>query len=104
MKEDIKKRAKKGGFYMENKWAKYHLNEDDLDFLKALYEELVEEQSPVCLSCNGYGFQIDPCGKGAEIWHLGEKVGVFNSIDELFLQFEIDGKTFIERLSDMDYE
>ena len=85
-------------------FKKYVKNEESLDFIQSLYEELTIEQSPVRLSCLGYGFQIDPCGGGAEVWHLGQMVGLFNTIDDLFLRFQIDGKPFIERVSELDYE
>ena len=85
-------------------FKKYVNDEDDLEFIQDLYEELAISQSPVCLSCRGYRFQIDPCGGGAEIWHLGQMVGFFKTIDDLFLHFQIDGKPFIEQVSDIYYE
>ena len=84
-------------------YEKYAKNEDEKCFLEDLIGEL-NSQSPVNLIFRDYGFQIDPCGGGAEVWHLGEMVGKFETIEDLFFNFQLDGKPFIERISEIEYE
>lgn len=79
-------------------------NEKDKQFLRDLLNDLKLSQMPVNLVCGNYGFQVDPCGLGAEVWHLGEMVGKFETIEDLFFYFQIDGKTFIDQLSKIEYE
>lgn len=84
-------------------YTKLMINQEDLDFLLDLRKTLLEDQCPIELICNGYAFQIDPGAGGAEIWHLGEKVAEYTSIDDLFFNFKIKGKSFIEQLAEIDY-
>lgn len=84
-------------------YSQFIQDKEDLEFLLNLRITLVEDQSPVELICNGYGFQIDPGAGGAEIWHLGEKVAKYTSVDDLFFNFKIKGKSFIEQIADIDY-
>lgn len=85
------------------KYEKHVKNEDEKCFLESLIDEL-NSHSPVNLIFRDYGFQIDPCGKGAEVWHLGEMVGKLETVDHLFFNFQLKGKPFIEQLSEIEYE
>ena len=82
----------------------YVKNESDKQFLRDLLNDLKLSQMPVNLVCGNYSFYVDPCGSGAEVWHLGEMVGKFETIEDLFFKFYIDGKPFIEQLSEIEYE
>ena len=84
-------------------YSKYIKDEDDLGFLLDLRTTLLVDQMPVALDCNGYGFQIDPGAGGAVIWRLGKEIAAYASIDDLFFNFKINGKTFIEKIGDIDY-
>lgn len=78
--------------------------EDVKSFLKDILEDLTISQTPINLLYKDYGFQIDPGGRGAEVWHLGEMVGKYETIEDLFFNFRLDGKPFIERISEIEYE
>ena len=81
----------------------YIKNETDRQFFIELYEDLKVSQIPLNLEYSNYGFQIDPGGNGAEVWHLGEMVGKFETMEDLFFNFKLDGKPLIERLSEIEY-
>ena len=85
-------------------FKKHTKDEGDLIFLNDLRIALEKSQVSVALTCNGYSFQIDPCGGGAEIWHFGTRIEKYDSIEDVFLKFMIDGKPFIERIADIDYD
>ena len=71
--------------------------------MKSLLEDLKISQIPLNLVWENYGFQVDPCGCGAEVWHLGTMVGKFETIEALFFDFQLGGKPLIERLSEIEY-
>ena len=85
-------------------FSQYNLSNDDIEFLEYLREELEISQAPVDLKCGDYSFHIDPGSGGAQIWRYGEMIGDFKTIDDLFLNFKIDGKSFIERISEIEYD
>jgi len=85
--------------------CKYNLTKDESVFLEDIIYNIVDFQTSVTLSFeNNYSFQIDPCGNGFEVWHLGKIVNKFENIDDLLLNLKFDGKPFIEQLSKIDYE
>ena len=43
-------------------------------------------------------------GEQVEVFSNGEILGVYKTIDDLHLNFLIDGKSFIERISEIEYD
>lgn len=84
--------------------TKYVKNQEDLKFLEDIRTELEDLHSSVNLICGGFGFQLDPFCDGVEVWHKGQKLGKYKSVDDLFFNFLLDGKPFIEKVSELDYE
>lgn len=84
-------------------FTKYTTNKDELDFLEDLYITFAISQIPLTLECKGYSFHVDPCCGGAEIWRFEKCIAKYDTIDDLFLNFKIDGKPFIERIADIEY-
>ena len=84
-------------------YDEYFLDEDDIDFLEELREIFEEEQSPQALVCGNSVFLVEPVEDGVEIWMDDTMVAKYNSVDEMFLHFQIDEKPFIERITEIDY-
>ena len=85
-------------------FIKYNLTENEMLFLEDLRIDLEDSQMPVALKCGNYSFLIEPGNGGAEVWRLGVMIEEFKSIDDLFLNFLIDGKPFIERIAELEYD
>ena len=84
---------------------KYNLTKEDLTFLEDLICDIVDSQMSVTLIFdNKYSFQIDPCGNEFEVWRLGKKINTFKDLDDLLYNFILDGKPFIEQLSQIVYD
>ena len=81
----------------------YQLSVEDKAFLDELIEFLIHDQTPVVLACNDFSFQVEPYGNRLEVWRLGSMINRFDNIEELFLNFKINGKPFIEVVSDIEY-
>ena len=84
--------------------SKYNLTESEMLFLEDLRIDLEDSQMPVVLKCGNYSFLIEPGNGGAEVWRFGALIEEFKSIDDLFLNFLIDGKPFIERIAELEYD
>lgn len=82
---------------------KYNVSGDDLEFLTDLTTHLEENQMSLNLKFNDFSFQIDPCGKYYEVWNCGVLLGKYTSLDDLFLNFKLDNKPFIEQISKIEY-
>ena len=85
-------------------FSKYNLTEREILFLEDLRIDLEASQIPVTLKCDNYSFLIEPGNSGAEVWRFGARIGEFKSINDLFLNFLIDGKPFIERIAELEYD
>ena len=66
-------------------------------------EGYIESQAGFVIESDYYGMSLDPCGDFIEIWHLGEHVADFASINEFLLKYEINGKKVIELISDFEF-
>ena len=84
--------------------SKYNLTETEMLFLEDLRIDLENSQVPVELKCGDYSFLIEPGNGGAEVWRFGVMIGEFKTIDDLLLNFFIDGKPFIERIPELEYD
>ncbi len=86
-------------------YKKYFLTEDDISLLEDVKYTVFEEQLQLSLSCGDYSFLLEPVGfSGVQVWRNNEKIAEYSTFDELLLNFKIDGKPFIERVQDIEYE
>ena len=83
---------------------KYNLDEDTLRFLEEIRLALSEDyQNEVELLYKGKYFSLEPINGKVAVFGFDKKLE-FDTIDELFLSFMIDGKPFIEQIADIEYE
>lgn len=83
---------------------KYNFEEDDLHFLQEIRRALSKDyQNEVELLYKGKYFSLEPINGKVVVFGFGENL-VFDSVDDLFLSFMIDGKPFIEQLDNIEYE
>ena len=81
-------------------FEKYAKSKEDLDFLNLLHGA-VETRTELHLQYKNYACLFEPQGENIDIWHEGERVAQYESLDDLLLHFMLDGKPFIERLDDL---
>ena len=81
----------------------YQLSVEDKDFLDEIRCALSNEYlNEVHLSYKGINFSIEPV-MGKVVVFLRDEKQEFNCVEEVFLNFKINGKPFIEVVSDIDY-
>ena len=84
---------------------KYVSNDEDLQFLEELRTILGPSRIPITLKCGQYSFLIEPIGENeVQIWRHSKLLAEYHSVDDMFLNFSINGKTFIEQIEEIDYE
>ena len=64
----------------------------------------MDSQSEVFLKCNDFCFLLEPHGDEVEVFSNEETLGVYKTIDDFLLNFLIDGKPFIEKISEIEYD
>ena len=80
-------------------------NEKQIEFLETIIEDLsLNSQSEVFLKYKDFCFLLEPHGEKVEIFSNGQTLGVYKNINDLFLNFLIDGKSFIERIAELEYD
>lgn len=82
----------------------YKLSEDDYDFLLKIKDMVLESQSFVDLKYKDELFMLEYVSEKIEVWSKGDLKGMFNSFDEFLLNFKLDGKSFIEMVSEIDFD
>lgn len=82
----------------------YKLSEDDYDFLLKIKDMVLESQSFVDLKYKDELFMLEYVSEKIEVWSKGDLKGKFNSFDEFLLNFKLDGKPFIEMVSEIDFD
>ena len=81
------------------------IDEKQREFLQTIIEDLsLDSQSEVFLKYKDFCFLLEPHGEKVEVFSNGQTLGVYQTIDDLFLNFLIDGKSFIERISELEYD
>ena len=86
-------------------FTKYTTDKDELEFLGNIHIAVgIDSQSEVFLKYKDFPFFLEPHGRKIEVYSRGECLGIYQDIDDLFLNFMIDGKPFIERIADIDYD
>ena len=76
-----------------------------IEFLETIIEDLsLDSQSEVFLKYKDFYFLLEPHGEKVEVCSNGQTLGEYKTIDDLLLNFFIDGKPFIERISELEYD
>ncbi len=85
-------------------FKKYTNNQGKLDFLEST-KDYLEGGIWLSFKCGEYRFHADPFGfHSVKIYVEGEEIASFDTIEDFFLKFMIDGKPFIERIEEIDYD
>ena len=86
-------------------YSKYNISEDDLEFLENIKEALGENcRNEVFLRYKDFLFMFEPYGDDVGVFSGDKSLGKYKNIEDLFLNFMVDGKPFIERVEDIYYE
>ncbi len=80
-----------------------NLNEEDATFLADLREGIIN-QNELELNFHGFRFGIEPSGESVSVWGKDELLAEYNSFDDMLENFLLDGKPFIEQLSEIEYD
>ena len=84
--------------------SKYVANQEDLEFLEEIRSALSADfLNEVHLLYKDKHLSIEPTEGRIIVFYLGQSYE-FETIDEVFLNFFLDGKPFIEKVSELDYE
>ena len=80
-------------------------DKDDLLFLRNIKEATgIDSLSEVRLIYKGNKhFSIEPLNGKIVVFGFGERM-IYETIEELFFNFMLDGKPFIEQLSEIEFE
>ena len=83
--------------------SEYLQDEDCISFLDEIRLALSEDYlNEVYLSYKGKTLSIEPVD-GKVVVFYGDTRSEFENVDELFLHFILDGKTFIEQIKNIEY-
>ena len=84
---------------------KYVKDGKKIEFLETIREDLsLTSQSEVFLKHKNFCFMLEPHGEEIEVLSDDKSLGLYKNIDDLLLNFLIDGKPFIERISEIEYD
>ena len=83
--------------------TKYAKNDVDFEFLKTL-SDMVSSQTEFTLLWGGYSFLVEPHGEEVVIWHCGDLVARYCCLEDMFLNYKRNGKSFIECVNDIDFD
>ena len=85
-------------------YDKFLRHKDDKSLLEYICLALSDEYlNEVHLIYKKSLISIEPVDSKVAVFYNGSKA-TYNNVEELFLQFFLDGKPFIERISEIDYE
>ena len=83
--------------------SKYIEDVEDLNFLESIIE-ILSGQSDVMLKYGDFSFKLEAYGEKVEVWSFGEKMAAFDNVDSFLEGFLLDGKPFIECISEVDFD
>ena len=84
--------------------TKYNLDDDDITFLTQTEDWCINGQSEITLKYKGFSFVLEPYGKTIKVVEEADKIaGVFESFDDLLLNYTINGQPMIELVKDLEY-
>ena len=84
-------------------YSKIITNPDDLEFLFEIRDVIISEQCQFVLTCDDCSFLVEPSESEIEIWHYGKVIASFDSVDDFFMNFTINGKKFLDLLPDLEF-
>ena len=80
-------------------------NKEDLDFLLEIKGALdIHSQREVFLKYENTFIMLEPHGEEIVVKINGLEVSSFSNFEKMLTEFILDGKPFIERISEIDYE
>ena len=80
-------------------------NKEDLDFLLEIKGMLdVSSQKEVFLQYKDTFIMLEPHGEEIAVKINGLEVSMFSNFEKMLTEFILDGKPFVERISEIDYE
>ncbi len=80
-------------------------NKEDLDFLLEIKGTLdIDSQREVFLQYKDTYIMLEPHGEEIAVKINGSIAGNFSNFEKMLTEFILDGKPFIERISEIDYE
>lgn len=80
-------------------------DEKDLQLLEEICEDVgLNSQSEVFLKYKSFYFFLEPHGEEIEVFSDKNSIGVYKNFDDFLLNFKIDGKSFIELISEIEYD
>ena len=85
-------------------YSKIITNPDDLEFLFEIRDTILVEQCQFVLTCDHCSFLVEPSESEIEIWHYGKVIASFDSVDDFFMNFTINGKKFLDLLPDLEFD
>ena len=85
-------------------YSKIITNPDDLEFLFEIRDTILVEQCCFTLTCDYCSFRIELAFPQIEIWHYGKVIASFDSVDDFFMNFTINGKKFLDLLPDLEFD
>ena len=56
------------------------------------------------LTFRGFKFGIEPSGESVSVWGKNELLAEYDSFDDMLENFLLDGKPFIEQISEIEYD
>ena len=81
------------------------LNKEDLQFLLDIKTSLdTDSQCEVFLKYKDIYILLEPHGPNIVVYVNGKEIAKYLTFDEMIYQFILDGKPFIERISEIEYE
>lgn len=83
-------------------YSKYNLNEECKGFIKDLHEIEEGQTSADLIYKNDIPFLVE-MGDGKVNVYIEDKELAFDTMDDMILNLEIDGKKFIDVINDIDY-
>ena len=80
-------------------------NKEDLDFLLDIKGTLdIDSQREVFLQYKDTYIMLEPHGEEIAVKINGLEVSMFSNFEKMLTEFILDGKPFVERISEIDYE
>ena len=64
----------------------------------------VDSQVEVFLKYRNFPFVLEPHGERIDVFSKGEILGSYENFDDMAKSFMIDGKSFLERITDIEYD
>ena len=75
------------------------------EFLEDIKQAVgVDSQMEVFLRYKEFPFMLEPHGEQIDVRSKGEVLGCYDNFDDMAKNFMLDGKTFIERIDEIEYD